>query len=104
MRIFPSLCALACTLPLAAWAGPVDINTADAATLARELAGVGEARAAAIVAHRKEHGPFRTVEDLGLVKGIGRKVIDENRANLRITTAKAPAARPPAGAAGRPGR
>lgn len=104
MRIFPSLGAIVCALPLAAWAGPVDINTADAATLARELTGVGEARATAIVAYRKEHGPFRSVDDLGLVKGIGRKVIEDNRGNLRITATKPAAARPPAGAAPRPGR
>lgn len=93
MRIFSSLTALLCCLPLAGWAGPVDINTADAPTLARELSGVGDARAEAIVAYRKEHGPFRSVDELGLVKGIGRRVIEDNRANLRITAAKpAPAA------------
>lgn len=92
MRIFSSLTALLCCLPLTAWAGPVDINTADAPTLARELSGVGDARAEAIVAYRKEHGPFRSIDELGLVKGIGRRVIEDNRANLRVTAAKPAAA------------
>jgi len=73
----------ACMAP-AAWAGPVDINTADASTLARELNGIGPARAAAIVAYRNEHGPFKSVDDLALVKNIPQKVIDSNREFLRV--------------------
>jgi competence protein ComEA len=68
----------------AAWAGPVDINTADASTLAKELNGVGPARAQAIVAYRNEHGPFKSVDDLALVKNMPRKVIESNRELLRI--------------------
>ncbi|HEY1283916.1 MAG TPA: helix-hairpin-helix domain-containing protein [Steroidobacteraceae bacterium] len=82
MRFFPSLL---CTLiPGAVLAGPVDINTADAATLAKELNGVGPARAQAIVAYRNEHGPFKSVDDLALVKNMPRKVIEANRENLRM--------------------
>jgi competence protein ComEA len=73
----------ACLAP-AAWAGPVDINTADASTLARELNGIGPARAQAIVAYRNEHGPFRSVDDLSLVKNIPQKVIEANRELLRV--------------------
>ncbi len=72
-----------------AWAGPVDINSADASTLAKELNGVGPARAQAIVAYRNEHGPFRSVDDLALVKNMPRKVIDNNRELLRVEGAKA---------------
>jgi competence protein ComEA len=75
-------------LPFAAWAGPVDINTADASTLARELNGVGPARAQAIVAYRNEHGPFKSVDDLRLVKNMPQKVIDNNRELLRVDGAK----------------
>ena len=50
---------------------PIDINRADEATLTL-LEGVGPARARAIVAWRREHGPFRTWEDLMAVEGIGR--------------------------------
>jgi competence protein ComEA len=77
MRFLPYvLCTL---IPGAALAGPVDINTADAGTLAKELNGVGPARAQAIVAYRTEHGPFKSVDDLALVKNMPRKIIEAKR-------------------------
>ncbi|NMD54836.1 MULTISPECIES: ComEA family DNA-binding protein [Tsukamurella] len=54
----------------AAAAGAVNINTAGATELDR-LPGVGAATAAAIIAYRDKNGPFRTVDDLGKVSGIG---------------------------------
>ncbi|MBS4100994.1 ComEA family DNA-binding protein [Tsukamurella paurometabola] len=51
-------------------AGAVNINTASAAELDR-LPGVGAATAAAIIAYRDKNGPFRTVDDLAKVSGIG---------------------------------
>ena len=60
----------------------------------RELKGIGPARATAIVAYRQQHGPFRSVDDLSLIKGIGKSVIDRNRADLRIGNAPPVAARP----------
>lgn len=74
---------------LTATAGPVDINTADAGTLAKELNGVGPSRAQAIVAYRAEHGPFKSVDDLALVKNIPRKLIENNRDVLRVGGAAA---------------
>lgn len=71
-------------LSAAAFAGPVNINTADAATIAMELKGVGEKTAAAIVAYREEHGPFKTLDDLKYVKGIGDKIIAKNEADIRF--------------------
>src|SRR5205814_1673239 len=71
-------------VPLVTWAGPVDINTADASTLAKELNGVGPARAQAIVAYRTQNGPFKSVDDLALVKNMPKKVIKSNRENIRI--------------------
>jgi competence protein ComEA len=67
-----------------AWAVPVDINKADASTLAAELNGVGASKAAAIVAYREANGPFRHIEDLSNVKGIGIKTVEKNRSNLLI--------------------
>ena len=52
MKLFSILPALVSLAPLVVWAGPVDINTADAATLAKELKGVGPSRATAEVALR----------------------------------------------------
>lgn len=75
---------LASLLPLMAWAGPVDINKADAATIAKELQGVGLSRAQAIVAYREKNGAFKSVDDLRKVKGIGAKTLELNRANIRI--------------------
>lgn len=63
----------------------VNINTADAATLAAALDGVGAARAKAIVEYREAHGPFRSVDDLAQVKGIGEHVVDANRSRLKVT-------------------
>ncbi len=55
----------------------VNINTASVETLA-SLNGVGDAKAAAIVAYRDEHGPFKTEQDLTNVKGIGTRTVEKN--------------------------
>ena len=68
----------------------VDINSADAATLAATLNGVGMAKAEAIVAHRKEHGPFKSAEQLAEVKGIGLKLVEKNRDRIQVGAAPAP--------------
>lgn len=65
-------------------AEPVDINRADAATIAASLKGVGEAKARAIVAYRDAHGPFQNADDLTEVKGIGAKLVEMNRADIRL--------------------
>ena len=75
---------IASLMPLMAWAGPVDINTADAATIAKELQGIGLSRAHAIVAYREKNGAFKSAEDLRKIKGIGAKILELNRANIRV--------------------
>jgi competence protein ComEA len=70
-------------LPIVSWAGPVDINTADAATIAKELQGIGLSKAQAIVAYREKNGSFKSAEDLRKIKGIGAKTLERNRANIR---------------------
>lgn len=75
----------------AASAGPVNINTADAAKLASELTGVGPALAEAIVADRKTNGNFATPEALMRVKGIGARIVEMNKANILVAD-PAPAA------------
>ena len=69
-------------------AGQVNVNTADAETISAELNGIGIAKARAIVEYRDKHGPFRTVDDLSLVKGIGERTVERNRADIRLTDAK----------------
>lgn len=57
----------------------VNINKADAATIAENLNGIGDAKAKAIVAYRVLHGDFRSQDDLIKVKGIGSKLVERNR-------------------------
>ena len=68
--------------PLTVLAGPVNVNTADAETISDELQGVGMSKAQAIVEYRKSHGPFKTLDDLTLVKGIGARTVEINRENI----------------------
>lgn len=75
-------------LPMLTFAGPVNINTADAQTLASELSGVGLSKAKAIVEYREKHGPFRNADDLSLVKGIGERTVDRNRADIQVSAPK----------------
>jgi len=75
---------IAALLPVGAWAGPVNINTADAKTIAKELDGIGPAKAQAIVDYRQKNGAFRSAEDLLKVDGIGAKVLEQNRGNIRL--------------------
>lgn len=49
---------------------PLDLNTAGVETLA-ELPGIGEELARRIVEYRTENGPFKTLEEIMLVPGIG---------------------------------
>jgi competence protein ComEA len=62
----------------------VNINTADEATLAEVLDGVGLSKAKAIVAHRKTNGAFKTPEDLAAVKGIGDRLVELNIDKIRV--------------------
>ena len=89
MKTSINLVALvAMLLPLYALAGPVNVNSADAESIAAELKGVGLAKAKAIVEYRKKHGPFRSAEDLTLVKGIGERTLDLNKADIKVAAEK----------------
>jgi competence protein ComEA len=58
--------------------GVVNLNTASVEELGT-LPGVGPKTAAAILAYRKEHGPFQRVEDLLEIRGIGEKKLTRMR-------------------------
>lgn len=62
----------------------VDINSADADTLALALDGVGLSKAREIVAHRERFGEFKTLEELEEVRGIGPATIAANRDKILI--------------------
>jgi len=71
-------------LPVFVLAGPVNVNTADAETISRELKGVGQSKAQAIVAYREAHGAFTAPEELLQVKGIGTRVLNDNQGDIII--------------------
>ena len=77
-------------------AEPVNVNTADASALAKALNGIGPAKAKAIVTYREKNGPFKSVDQLAMVEGITQKLIDKNRADIKLGADKAGA--PPAAA------
>ena len=83
------LLAFVCSSPFAAQL--VNVNTADAVTLAENLNGIGTAKAQAIIEYRKLHGNFTGVDDLIKVKGIGSKLVERNSAVISfgnsVTTA-----------------
>jgi competence protein ComEA len=95
--LFAAALALAIALPAFA-ATPININKADAATIASSLDGVGEAKAKAIVAWREAHGPFKTLDDLAQVKGMGPATLKRNSDAIQFSgnaagaAAKAPKA------------
>jgi len=60
----------------------VDLNAADAETLAATLKGVGLSKAKAIVAYREMYGPFASIDELTEVKGIGGAILERNRDRL----------------------
>ena len=82
IRIVATLLAL--TFSAFIYASPVNINTADAQTLSKNIKGVGLNKAQAIVANREKNGEFKTIADLKKVKGIGVKLLDKNSGNIII--------------------
>jgi competence protein ComEA len=65
-------------------ATPVNINKADAKTIAKSLDGIGATRAEAIVAWREAHGQFKKVDDLKHIKGLGKATIERNRSAILL--------------------
>jgi competence protein ComEA len=82
--------ALAAMIPALSLAGtPVNINQADASTIAKSLDGIGQSRAEAIVAWRDTHGAFKSADELAQVKGIGKATLERNRASILLADAAA---------------
>ena len=72
-------------MPLVAVSGQVvNINTAGSETLEDDLVGIGPQKASAIVRYRQQHGPFKHVDDLALVDGIGPRTVEQNRARMTV--------------------
>jgi len=80
--------AVLLSLPLLSFAGEaVNINTANKETL-MAIKGIGDKRAEAIIAYREVHGPFKSVDQLVEVKGMGKMFIDSNRELLTVKDKK----------------
>jgi len=62
----------------------VNINTASQEEFVALHKGLGPAKAQAIIDYRKTHGPFKSVDDLKHVKGIGAKRLEKLRADLTV--------------------
>lgn len=90
MRVLRRLLMVCLLLvPVAAISDPVvNINTADSERLVDDLVGIGPQKALAIVQYRQQHGPFKQIEDLALVSGIGAKTVEQNRDRMTVTAAE----------------
>ena len=82
IRIFVTFLAL--TLSAYTFASPVNINTADAPTLSKNIKGIGLKKAQAIVDYRNKNGKFNKIEDLMKVKGIGTKLLEKNTGSIIV--------------------
>lgn len=65
----------------------VDLNQATLSEL-EALPGIGPKLAQRVIEHRDQNGPFRSVDDLRHVKGIGRKKFDRLRPHVLVTNTK----------------
>lgn len=70
--------------PVLASPDSVNINSADAESLAEVLNGVGLTKARAIVEYREQHGAFRDAYELANIKGIGERTVEKNEARIRL--------------------
>jgi competence protein ComEA len=85
MDIFrKTLLAICLLIPTLLFAETININTADKETLMSAIKGVGEKRAEAIIAYREEHGPFKSIEELTDVRGVGPSIVESNMDNLSL--------------------
>ncbi|HYW04690.1 MAG TPA: helix-hairpin-helix domain-containing protein [Gammaproteobacteria bacterium] len=84
-RLTACLLGLAlCAVTAVAIAAPVNVNHASAKQIATALPGIGQVKAKAIVAYRKEHGPFRSVDALTRVDGIGPQTLANIRKDVKL--------------------
>jgi competence protein ComEA len=73
-----------------AFAAPVNVNTADAKTIAESLSGIGLKKAQAIIDYRAKNGDFKSIDDLSHVSGIGTKTIEKNKTDILLNDTSNP--------------
>ena len=62
----------------------VNVNEADAASIANTLVGIGISRAQAIVDYRDQYGRFYSAQELTSVKGVGQSTVEKNLSRISI--------------------
>ena len=67
---------------------PINLNTASSTEL-QEVPGIGPVTADKILKMRKSYGPFKSVDDLRAIKGIGPKRLEKMRKYLTVTSSAA---------------
>lgn len=80
----PNVISTTTPTSIAAQAAPIDINNATADEL-MQLKGIGRKKAEAIIDYRIQHHGFKTVADLEQVKGIGKKLLEQNQTRLSVS-------------------
>ena len=99
LRLFScALLLLAFCASLAGWSAttkkpplkPININSANSDEL-QQVPGIGPATAEKILQMRKSYGPFKSVDDLLAIKGLGRKRLDKMRKYLTVGKSSASA-------------
>ena len=81
------LVVLAALLLSTAAGAALNLNTATKDELVG-LPGIGPAKAQAIVDYRNQHGPFRSIDELRKVKGIGEKLFNQIKPELNLGAPK----------------
>jgi competence ComEA-like helix-hairpin-helix protein len=76
-------------------AQPININTANSEQL-QQVPGIGPATADKILQMRKSYGPFKSVDDLLAIRGLGAKRLEKMRKYLTVGKAAAPKSPQPA--------
>lgn len=84
LKTFAFVLITALSMPLYAIDDAVNINSADAREIQKELTGVTETIAKRIVEYRQANGPYLTIEDLLKVEGVEYDVININRDSINV--------------------
>ena len=61
----------------------INLNTADVKQLTHSVKGIGIQRASAIVLYRQTHGAYKSIQDLALVRGIGKMFVQAHLTQLQ---------------------
>ena len=71
-------------LSVSAFAKGININSASAEEIASSVKGIGKVRAEAILEYRTANGPFKSVNDLTKVNGIGKATVQKNKGQFVV--------------------